>query len=236
MWAGERKVTTRGKNLGTKPAKNNKRVLRYAVVPADRIFNWLAPMNVTCWGFFPELREHWWTPENVKIRKRIQELYIEKFDKFAGHFSRLEQSMLKDGFHAPVSTITGVPRGMYQNDEFPLKVLPPELRNNPNHVLCTHTFGGSRVIVAQKHNMDVPCLIYDYTNAFPEAETLKTQGQIKAKFNGAYSIGNINGVVPVRAITHTHLKGRNDGQERNNRHKVIDEIRRELQKTLAGAL
>ena len=225
-----------GRNPGTKPAQNNKRVLRYAVVPADRIFNWLGMMNVTSWVFFPELRKHWWSEENVKIRKRIQELYMEKFDKNNGHFKKLEQSLLKDGFHAPVSTITGVPRGMYQKDVFPAKTLPPKLQSDPNKALVTHTFGGSRVIVAQKHNLKVPCLIYDYTNAFPEAEVLATQANVKSKFPGSYSVGAIHSPVVVRAITHTHLKGKNDGKERNTRHSIIEQIRRELQKTLARAL
>ena len=221
----------RGKNLGTKPVKNNNRTLRYAVVEPDRVFNWLGMGNVTAWVNFPELRKTWWSDETVKIRNLIQELYIKFFDQHTKHFTNLEASMLKDGFHAPVNTITGPPRGMFLDEQFPNHTLPPELQDKPNTALCTHTFGGSRVIFAQKHNMKIPCFIYDFTNAFPDAEVLKTQKDIKRKFPNSYSIGNPNGSVVVRAIVHTHQKNRkNDGQERSIRQKVVGQIKQELKR------
>lgn len=217
------------KQLELTPTTRMKRTIRYAVVPADRVFNWLAPMNVTCWGNCPKLHKTWWSDETVALRKEFQRLYMEKFDRFQGHFSKLEQSMLKDGFHAPVSTVTGPPRGMYQRDVFPKKVLPPEWRDDPDRALCTHTFGGSRVMVAQKHNISIPCLIYDYTDAFKDEQVLRTPGDIQKRFNNTYSVGAMNSPVIVRAIKHSHLGNKtHDGQERNNRHKVIAEIKKEL--------
>ena len=221
----------RGKNLGTHPVKNRNRTLKYAIVPPDRIFNWLGMGNVTAWVNFPQLRKTWWSEGTVEIRQLIQNLYIKFFDKHTKHFTNLEASMLKDGFHAPVNTITGPPRGMYLDEAFPNHALPPELQDKPNTALCTHTFGGSRVIFAQKHNIEVPCFIYDFTNAFPNAEVLKTQQDVKRKFPKSYSIGGINSPVVVRAIVHTHQKNRkNDGNERNIRQQVVTEIKQELKR------
>jgi len=37
------------------------------------------------------------------------------------------------------------------------------------------TYGGSRLMIAQKHNLDVPCIIADFDNVFPEAKTIKEE-------------------------------------------------------------
>jgi hypothetical protein len=219
----------RGRNLGTTPAKNKKRTLRYIVVNPSRVFNWLGMENVTSWAFFPELRKSWWKDDTVSIRKKIQELYIKFFDKETNHFSNLEKSLLKDGFHAPVNTITGVPRSMFLNETFPKITLPPKLQGNPNAALCTHTFGGSRVILAKKHNMDIPCFVYDFTDAFPQEKELNTIQQIRTKFPNSYQVSNPTSQIVVRAIVHTHQPNRrNDGKERDIRHKVINKIRKTL--------
>jgi len=217
-----------GQNLDVSPAKNNSWTLRYAVVKPDRIFNWLGMMNVTSWVFFPELRKTWWKDETVAIRQRIQDLYIKYFDAETGHFTALEKSLSADGFHAPVNTCTGLPRDMWLKNVFPTKSVPPECQSDPDKVLFTHTFGGSRVIVAQKLGIDVPCIIYDFTGAFKEAERIATPAQLKAKFPSSYQTGTPQVFPVARAINHTHIKANNDGAERNTRHKVIERIRQTL--------
>jgi hypothetical protein len=204
--------------------------LRHAVVKPDRIFNWLGMMNVTSWVFFPALRKTWWDEKTVETRQRIQDLYIKYFDAATGHFTSLEQSLLKDGFHAPVNTITGLPRDMYLRNELPLKSIPTEDQPNPNNVLLTHTFGGSRTIIAQRLGIDIPCLIYDFTGAFRNEEVLKTTADVKRKFPNSYNVGNPQSFPVARAINHTHIKGNNDGTERNIRLAVIERIQKELKK------
>jgi len=223
-----------GKNLDVTPAAVQQWTLRYAVVKPERVFNWLGMMNVTSWVFFPELRKGWWNEKTVATRQQIQDLYIKYFDEKTGHFTRLEESMLQDGFHAPVNACTGLPRDMYLKNVFPLNSIPVEQQDKPDSVLFTHTFGGSRTIIAQKLGIDIPCFIYDFTGAFHEAEHLKTINDVQGKFPTSYRVTDPRGFPVVRAIDHTHMKGKNDGQERNTRLQVIERIRKEL--TKAGKL
>lgn len=216
-------------NIGVSPTKNQTRVLRYVKLPADKIFNWLSPKNVTAWVNFPELRSTWTSLATVKIRDWIQSLYITKFDFYTGngHFINLEASMVKDGFHNPINTITGQPRDMYMRNIFPDIVVPDYYDSLP--LICTHTFGGSRLIIARKYNMLVPCLVYDYINAFPDATVIKSINQLKELFTNAYHISSMQSPVIVRAIKHTHMPdSKNDGKERNLREKVVKEIREDI--------
>ena len=231
-WVGEQRAMMPGKNLDVIPAKIKSWKLRYAVVKPERVFNWLGMMNVTSWVFFPELRATWWDENTVATRQQIQDLYIKFFDEATGHFTKLEESMLKDGFHAPVNTLTGLPRDMYMQNTFPLKSIPQGA--DPNDALTTHTFGGSRTIIAQKLGIDIPCFIYDFTGAFRDAEPLTTQADVQQKFPASYRVTNPNSFPVVRAIDHTHMKGQNDGNERQTRLKVIEQIRTKL--TAAGKL
>jgi len=217
-----------GKNLDVSPAKNNTWTLRYAVVKPDRIFNWLGMMNVTSWVFFPELRKTWWSEDTVATRQRIQQLYIKYFDEVTGHFTALENSLRTEGFHAPVNTCTGLPRDMWLKNVFPPKSVPPENQSDSDNVLFTHTFGGSRVIIAQKLGIDIPCIIYDFTGAFSDAEKITTPAQLKAKFPNSYQTGTPQVFPVARAISHTHINAKNDNVERTARHKVIERIRHEL--------
>lgn len=37
------------------------------------------------------------------------------------------------------------------------------------------TYGGSRLMIAQKHNLDIPCVIADFDNVFPKAKLIKEE-------------------------------------------------------------
>lgn len=217
------------KDIGVIPTKNHTRVLRYVELDPSEIFNWLAPKNVTSWVNFPELRSTWNSTNTIKVRDWIQSLYITKFDFYTGngHFINLEASMVKDGFHNPINTITGQPRDMYMKNVFPDVVVPDYYNSLP--LICTHTFGGSRLIIARKYNMRVPCLVYDYIGAFPNAPEIKNTKELKELFTDAYNVSSMQSPVIVRAIKHTHMPdSTNDGKERNLREKVVKEIREDI--------
>lgn len=43
------------------------------------------------------------------------------------------------------------------------------------------TYGGSRLMIAQKHNMDIPCIIADFDNVFPKAKVI-TEEEVASYF------------------------------------------------------
>lgn len=88
-------------------------------------------------------------PDDEKIKN------MEKSLKF---YSKLEESILKDGFRNPVLIMA--------------------LRENDIRI----RYGGSRLMVAQKHDLKIPAIVTDYKNIFPDAEVLYTISDIRSKF------------------------------------------------------
>jgi len=52
------------------------------------------------------------------------------------------------------------------------------MQQNKSKILICFSSGGSRLWVAQKHNLDVPCIVADFVNRFPEGRILKTERDI----------------------------------------------------------
>jgi len=61
-----------------------------------------------------------------------------------GFYTKLEQSILKDGFRNPIVATYYMKK-----------------------MICN--YGGSRLWLAQAHNLKIPCIVADYDNAFPDA-------------------------------------------------------------------
>lgn len=97
-----------------------------------------------------------------------------KRDKF---FERLESSILKDGFRNPLIIQAGnMPPSVWRN-------MPPYLTNQGiENVLICMNWGGSRLWIAQKHNLKVPCVVLDFVDRFKDAIWLRTANEIKSVF------------------------------------------------------
>lgn len=146
--------------------------LRYVELPIARIFNWLAPKNVTCWLNVPEWRDTWWSEETVELRNQFEHYWIEAFDDITGHFTKLRESIKKDGILRPVSTVSGIMRGrnMASDKCKAVAYAPPEYHNNIDNLVYTQPFGGSRIVVAEELGIDMmPCVVHDFTNIFSNA-------------------------------------------------------------------
>lgn len=102
-----------------------------------------------------------WTPEGRSKREAIMREYEEAMDNLCGHYRLLEKSVLKEGFRNPIIVTRGPPKKRTWEH------LPPEMRSWPYEklYLMETTTGGSRLWVAQKHNMMVPCFVNDWTGA-----------------------------------------------------------------------
>ncbi len=82
---------------------------------------------------------------------------VEKLNMVNGFFIKLEKSMLEEGIRNPV--ILTAQQGKLIN-----------------------RYGGSRVMIAQKHNLIVPAIVADFENRFPDGEILIGEKQIREKF------------------------------------------------------
>jgi len=137
--------------------------LRYVELSPDKIFNWLDPFNVTAKWACKAITGGWWSERNILIRKEFANTWTTEFDRITGHFTDLEESIKEKGILTPICVDSGPPRGKYLKPHHFLPMVQEEL----SQALFTHTFGGSRLTIANKLRMEkVPCIVYDYANMF----------------------------------------------------------------------
>ena len=145
----------------------------YAMIPARDIFG----MVGRCGGGHNTVWEDWSDIGKLK-RKIIIEEFEAGMDKLCGHYAKLEQSVLQEGFRNPIIITCGKPQRRK------LSHLPPEmLEKDPSELLLLEGFtGGSRLWVAQKYDLKVPCIINDFTGRFKDLQPLRTADEVKAYF------------------------------------------------------
>jgi hypothetical protein len=103
-----------------------------------------------------------WSIEGRRCREKIMEEFEQGMNKICGHYDRLEKSILKEGFRNPLIVTSGLPTSR------PMYLIPPELRPpySSDWLFLEGGTGGSRLWVAQKYNIPVPCIINDRVNAY----------------------------------------------------------------------
>jgi len=133
-------------------------------LPARSIFG----MVGRCGGGYNTLWEDW-SPEGRAKRELIMAEYEQEMNALCGHYSRLEHSVLAEGFRNPIIITCGLPRKRRMEN------LPPEMRTLPPQelLLCEMTMGGSRLHVAQKHDMSIPCIVNDWTGRFADSPEIR---------------------------------------------------------------
>lgn len=111
-----------------------------------------------------------WSDEGRKAREDIMREYEEGLDQICGHYKKLESSILAEGFRSPLIISCGHLR--YRQPVH----LPPEIRSLDQELrlVLEGVTGGSRLWVAQKHNIPVPCLINDSTRRFNSSKKISS--------------------------------------------------------------
>jgi len=158
--------------------------IRYAVLDSNLIFNPNEPSNLT----------------------------VEK-EEF---FSTLEKSILREGVRNPIlvrcgwtlpdSTFSIASQGWCGNK--PKSQLPLKMQEDPKKILVCYNSGGSRLWVAQKYNMKIPCIISDCIGRFSnELLVEKIEKSILQFFKDKPSriLINSNGVM-VQKLPNIHLQ------------------------------
>lgn len=145
----------------------------YDVVDPNLIFG----MVGRCGGGYNTVWEDW-SPEGRIARENIMREYEEGLNKICGHYDKLERSVLKEGFRNPVIVTCGDPmRRQFKN-------VPPEILKLPKHerLLLEGVTGGSRLWVAQKHNIKVPCIINDNSGNYNKGTLCTDAHQIITRY------------------------------------------------------
>lgn len=170
--------------------------VKFVNLNANKIHNMCDPYYAQ---EFCRLKNYWSNPD---LREYVRKRYIDEFNKSIGHYDILEEDILEYGIENPVLVTAGPPR--WRN----IRDLPPEVKeNNSNRLLVCEVIGGSRLLVAQKYNLDVPCLVSDWVGRFNEM-SITDEEKILSYFK--HKPGSVdftpNGLT-VRAPNYSHLTG-----------------------------
>ncbi len=141
--------------------------IRYIVLDPNTIFNMCGPEHGG-----PQI----WDEEGLRKRKEYAESYVKKLNDRNRFFIRLEESILTNGFRNPVLVNAGFvsPRK--------LNFLPPEMKADPKKILFTTSNGGSRLWIAAKHNIEIPCMVSDFIGRFENELEIKTEKEFKTYY------------------------------------------------------
>lgn len=148
--------------------------VRYAVLDPARIVNLTSPRYLPEVSLAWEGRHDWHDARYEPVRDLMERLYVDGFNAVAGHFERLEASVLAEGFRNPVVLVAGgVQRRKWRE-------IPPEFRTGD--VIVSEYLGGSRLWVAQRHGLPVPAIVNDLAGVLPDADVLRTAADVRARF------------------------------------------------------
>lgn len=141
--------------------------VRYGILDSNIIFNEAGSYTEGSSG---------WDNKSVKIREDIWQQKVDNLNKENGFYNKLEKSILKNGFRNPILVDAGSCRLMRKGIQNPF--LPIEMQQDHAKILTCNYNGGSRLMIAQKHNLQIPCIISDFVDRFPNFKLLKTKKDI----------------------------------------------------------
>jgi hypothetical protein len=115
-----------------------------------------------------------------------------------GFYTKLEASILEEGFRNPIFC-NAIKEGTFSR------------------------VGTSRLWIAKKHGLDIPCIIADYVNRYPDFEELKTEEEIRSKFKDQPNKVELNietkvGHVWISGLPHYHLNETEEEYRERNDH------------------
>ncbi len=133
-------------------------------VPARIILNLTGPRYLPeislCWRG----KRDWHDPFYEPLRDLMQRTYVDEFNYVNGHYCLLENDIIENGVRNPVMLTTG---GVRRRDK---AEVPPRWGG----WLISEYLGGSRIYIAQKHNLMIPAIVNDYAGLFLFAKKLNS--------------------------------------------------------------
>lgn len=151
----------------SKANKTNPYKVKLVQIESRRIYNMVGPYSIDHFEIDKKIRE----AQDYKGKRQIDKRNSK--DLF---FEKLEASVLTEGLRNPVLVIAG---WLHPGRA---KYVPEEVRADPKKLLICNFIGGSRLHVAQKNDLTIPCMVSDFTNMFPDEEHLESLSAIKKCF------------------------------------------------------
>lgn len=127
--------------------------IHYVTLESRRIYNYVGPWD-------------WKDSDWRKSRRQ----YL--FDRKKDWYLELEQDILTNGFQNPICIVNQLPK----NDWMSIPEYGQKLG------LICNWVGGSRLFWAQKHNLDIPCLVSDFTGKFKDLPEIRHLNQLNQYF------------------------------------------------------
>ncbi len=131
-------------------------------------------------------------------------------------FTKLEESILDEGFRNPILVRCGW--HPVESFAFGLKgwcrqlesKLPLEMQEDSKKILVSYNSGGSRLWVAQKHNLKIPCLIADFIGRFSDEQLVKKTEKDALRFfkDKPYRLTINSRGAMVQNLPQVHLEGK----------------------------
>lgn len=161
--------------------------VKYGVLDSNDIYNFLEPQE-----------------QNIFHMNKRNEFFI-----------KLEKSILKDGIRNPIMCwYLKLDREdkkfryfkFHVKEEKFLKRNLPEKFLKSDRLLVCRTHGGCRLMIAQKYNLKIPCIISDFCSELNHLDTLKSLSEIRSKFKDKpreIQLGTM-GVLALH-LPHVHL-------------------------------
>lgn len=128
--------------------------IRYVTLPARTIYNYVGPWD--------------WRDSDERRKKRS---YI--YDRAIEWHDNLEKDIIRNGIKNPISIVSGK---ISRNDWLSL----PDYAKK-SQLIC-NLLGGSRLFVAQKLDMMIPCIVSDFTGRFADSPEIFQAADIKRLF------------------------------------------------------
>lgn len=144
--------------------------VRFVTIPARHIFGSVGRSG----GGYNSVWSDW-SDQGRARRDVIMQEYEQALDDLCGHYRQLEDSILREGFRNPITVTCGPPRKRSWEQ------LPPEMRELPPEqlLILETTTGGSRLHVAQKHDMEIPCIVSDWCGRFDNEPEIRDEAEAR---------------------------------------------------------
>lgn len=107
------------------------------------------------------------------------EEYIAKLNKRNNFYIKLEASILEEGFRNPILVNAGFCQ--------PRKVcfLSTEMQDDSKKILFCHSNGGSRLWIATKFDLTIPCIVSDFIDRFENEVEITSKEELCSYYKDA---------------------------------------------------
>lgn len=129
--------------------------------------------------------------------------HIDRLNKQNGFFNKLEESILKNGIRYPILVSIGwAPKAIIDR-------LPQDIQEDFDNTFVCFTKGGSRLWVAQCHNLEVPCIVSDFVGKFFDQNELNEEEITECFKDSSVRVAyGAKGIV-IQNLPEIHLKENN---------------------------